>query len=71
MAIFYVNLFSFCRPAYENSALTSQGILTTSPINLTHQNPAWIILRWIFRKWVVTARAGSSWLRIRTGGGHL
>ena len=28
-----------------------------------------IILRWIFRKWVV--RAEWSWLRIGTGGGHL
>jgi hypothetical protein len=31
----------------------------------------WIILRWIFRKWDVGARIGSSWLRIGTGGGHL
>ena len=30
-----------------------------------------IILRWIFRKWDVRARIGSSWLRIGTGGGHL
>jgi len=30
-----------------------------------------IILRWIFRKWNVVACAGSSWLRIGTGGGHL
>ena len=30
-----------------------------------------IILRWIFRKWVVGAWTGSSWLRIRTGGAHL
>jgi len=29
------------------------------------------ILRWIFRKWDVAVWAGSSWLRIRTGGGHL
>jgi hypothetical protein len=29
-----------------------------------------IILRWIFRKWD-GARTGLSWLRIRTGGGHL
>jgi hypothetical protein len=28
-----------------------------------------IILRWIFRKWDVGVWAGSSWLRIRTGGG--
>jgi hypothetical protein len=28
-----------------------------------------IILRWIFRKWVVGT--GLSWLRIATGGGHL
>jgi len=28
-----------------------------------------IILRWIFRKWDVGARTGSSWLRIGTGGG--
>jgi len=30
-----------------------------------------IILRWIFRKWNVEARTGSSWLRIGTGGGQL
>jgi len=30
-----------------------------------------IILRWIFRKWDVGVWTGSSWLRIRTGGGHL
>jgi hypothetical protein len=31
-----------------------------------------IILRWIFRKWDGGgAWIGSSWLRIRTGGGHL
>ena len=30
-----------------------------------------IILRWIFRKWDVEVRYGSSWLRIGTGGGHL
>ena len=30
-----------------------------------------IILRWIFRKWDVGVRIGSSWLRIGTGGGHL
>jgi len=30
-----------------------------------------IILRWIFRKWDVGVRTGSSWLRIGTGGGHL
>ena len=29
-----------------------------------------IILRWIFRKWDVVVRTGSSWLRIRTGDGH-
>jgi hypothetical protein len=29
------------------------------------------ILRWIFRKWYVELRAGSSWLRIGRGGGHL
>jgi len=29
------------------------------------------ILRWIFRKWDVRVWTGSSWLRIRTGGGHL
>ena len=28
-------------------------------------------VRWIFRKWDVGAWTGSSWLRIRTGGGHL
>jgi len=30
-----------------------------------------IILRWIFRKWDVGVWSGSSWLRIRTSGGHL
>jgi hypothetical protein len=30
-----------------------------------------IILGWIFRKWGVGERTGSSWLRIETGGGHL
>jgi len=30
-----------------------------------------IILRWIFRKWVVGVWVGSSWLRIETVGGHL
>jgi hypothetical protein len=30
-----------------------------------------IILRWIFRKWDVGLLTGLSWLRIRTGGGHL
>jgi hypothetical protein len=30
-----------------------------------------IILRWIFRKWDVGSWAGSSCLRIGTGGGHL
>jgi len=30
-----------------------------------------IILRWIFRKWDVGVWIRSSWLRIRTGGGHL
>jgi len=30
-----------------------------------------IILRWIFRKWAMGLRTGSSWLRIGTGGGHL
>jgi len=30
-----------------------------------------IILRWFFRKWDVGVWAGSSWLRIGTGGGHL
>jgi len=29
-----------------------------------------IILRWIFRKWDVGARTGSSWLRIGTDGFH-
>ena len=28
-------------------------------------------LKWIFRKWDVRVWAGSSWLRIGTGGGHL
>jgi hypothetical protein len=30
-----------------------------------------IILRWIFRKWDVGIWTGSSWLRIKTGGGPL
>jgi len=30
-----------------------------------------IILRWIFRKWDVGVWTGLSWLRIKTGGGHL
>jgi hypothetical protein len=30
-----------------------------------------IILRWIFRKWVMGLWIGLSWLRIGTGGGHL
>jgi len=30
-----------------------------------------IILRRIFRKWDVRAWTGLSWLRIKTGGGHL
>jgi hypothetical protein len=30
-----------------------------------------IILRWIFRKWDMSAWTGSSWLRMGTGGGHL
>jgi len=30
-----------------------------------------IILKWIFRKRVVVAWTGSSWIRIGTGGGHL
>jgi hypothetical protein len=30
-----------------------------------------IILRWIFRKWAVSAWTGSIWLRTGTGGGHL
>jgi len=30
-----------------------------------------IILRWIFTKWDVVARAGVIWLRKRTGGGLL
>ena len=30
-----------------------------------------IILRRMFRKWDVEVWTGSSWLRIRTGGGHL
>jgi len=30
-----------------------------------------IILRWVFRKWDVGVWTGSSWFRIRTGGGHL
>jgi len=28
-------------------------------------------VKWIFRKWDVEVRTGSSWLRIGTGGGHL
>jgi len=30
-----------------------------------------IILSWIFRKWDVGIRTGSTWLRIGTSGGHL
>jgi hypothetical protein len=30
-----------------------------------------IILKRLFRKWDVGVWTGSSWLRIRTGGGHL
>jgi hypothetical protein len=30
-----------------------------------------IILKWVFRKWDVAVRIGSSWIRIGTGGGHL
>ena len=30
-----------------------------------------IMLRWMFRKWDVGVKTGSSWLRIGTGGGHL
>jgi len=30
-----------------------------------------IMLRWIYRKWDVGRWTGLSWLRIRTGGGHL
>ena len=30
-----------------------------------------IILRWTFSKWDVGAWAGSFWLRIGTGGGHI
>jgi hypothetical protein len=30
-----------------------------------------IILRWIFKKWDVSARTGLRWLRIGTGGGRL
>jgi hypothetical protein len=30
-----------------------------------------IILRWISGKWDVRVWIGSSWLRIRTGGGHV
>jgi hypothetical protein len=30
-----------------------------------------IILRWIFKKWDVGLWAGSNWLRITTGVGHL
>ena len=30
-----------------------------------------IVLRWIFRKWVVGVWTGLMWLSIGTGGGHL
>jgi hypothetical protein len=30
-----------------------------------------IVLRWIFRNWVVGVWTRSSWLRIGAGGGHL
>jgi hypothetical protein len=29
-----------------------------------------VILRWVFRKLDVGAWTGSSWLKLRTGGGH-
>ena len=35
-ATLYANLFSFCRPVYESSALTSKRTPSISPINLTH-----------------------------------
>jgi hypothetical protein len=31
----------------------------------------WTTLRWIFRKWDVGLRTGTSWLMIGTGGGQL
>ena len=30
-----------------------------------------ITLRWVFRKWYAGTWTGSSWLEIRTGGGHV
>jgi len=30
-----------------------------------------IVMRWIFRKWDVGVRTGSSWLGIGTDGGHV
>ena len=36
LVILYANIYSFCRPAYESSALTSQRTLYTSLMNLTY-----------------------------------
>jgi len=41
------------------------------PIVLAKDVDGRIILRWIFRKWDVGVRTGSSWLGTGTGAGHL
>jgi hypothetical protein len=40
-------------------------------INIEEKTPILNVLRWISRKWDVRIRTRSSWLRIRTGEGHL
>ena len=51
------------------------GILVGKPRERDHwEDPGIderIILKWIFRKWDVNLRIGSSWFRIGAGGGHL
>jgi len=49
----------WCANLRERDHLEDQGV------------DARIILRWIFRKWVVGAWTGLLWFRIGTGGGHL
>jgi len=50
-------------------------VLVGKPVGKNHlEDPGLdgrLILRWIFRNWDVRSWIGSSWLRIRTGGGHL
>jgi len=67
----------------ENYIIRSLMICTAHPVlfwwgNLRERDhlgdpgvDGMIILRWIVRKRVVEVRAGSSWLKIGTGGGHL